>query len=116
MDMDVQARREIVLEVARLFHLKDYIKGQKGRKVSERAKILWAELEQEDIEFYCKKVEPVIVAVLKAGFVILKQSEVSQAYLPLREQQIVRPVIRLPTSGKGGGYAKRAQEERERRG
>ena len=112
----MKARREIVLGVARLFHLKEYIKSQKGSRTSKRAKVAWTDLEREDIDFYCKKVQPVIEAVLAAGYVILQQSEVSQAYRPLREQQIVRPVIRLPGAKKSGGYADRAQLERERRG
>lgn len=118
MEMDVKARREVVLGVARLFHLKEYIRSQRGGsgRTSKRAKIAWTDLEQKDIDFYCKKVQPVIEAVLAAGYVILLQSEVSQAYRPLREQQIVRPVIRLPGAKKSGGYVERAQQERERRG
>jgi len=117
MDMNVQARREITLEVARLFHLSDYIKAQKSgsSKASERAKKPWTELHKDDLEFYVKKVQPVMDAILTAGFVILRQSEVSQAYLPLRKQQIARPVIRLPTGSRGGSYADEAQQERERR-
>ena len=115
MEMGTQARREIVLEVARLFHLKDYIKSQRGKRVAARAKIPWAELGQDDLGFYVKKVQPVLDTILAAGFVILKQSEVSQAYRPLREQQIVRPVIRLPTSKDKRVYPDRAQQQRERR-
>ena len=116
MEMEAQARRDIVLEVARLFHLKDYIKSQRGLRTSERAKIPWTELGEEDLKFYVKRVRPVIEMILAAGFVILQQSEVSQAYLPLHKQQIVRPVIRLSTARKVGTYAERAQQERERRG
>jgi len=88
---------EALLIIAKALHSVAYARTQQkgGGRHSTRAKTPWDELEESDVQYYLNKVRPVIEAVQLAGYVILPQGEVGAAWLPRKEVQVARPVIRL---------------------
>jgi hypothetical protein len=82
---------DVILEVAQALHAQDF--GGHHRK--KWANTEWKDMPDEGVYEYVDRAEPVLRAAIKAGFVIIPQSEVNQAWIPRKPQSLIRPRIKL---------------------
>lgn len=88
----------VLIAVCRELHRFAQTVRQPGRK-KKFVKVEWDSQNAPLVHYYVKKAEPILNALMAAGYVPLPASQVAQAYRPLVEMNPVHPVIRLSQVG-----------------